>query len=91
MSSGGESPVPALPQTRIPPAKQLLAMLSEKVVDGFDAHLEGARRFVLIHIFEREVGTAGAFDDALYDLIGESIVTALQVGKLDPDEIRMTG
>ena len=71
------------------PLDNVFPIAVEEVIDGLDANADRARRLVLVEVVEREIRRAGLFDDAFYDSIDRSIVTAFEAGNFERDQTRM--
>src|SRR6266511_4265573 len=70
-------------------AGQLLAVLLQEVVDGFDANAQRRRGFVLVDIAETEVRLAGALGDLFDHAADEGVVSAFEVRQLHRDQVGM--
>src|SRR5580704_5139327 len=70
-------------------ANDLFAVAAQEVIDGLDANSDGAGGLVLVEILEAEVRSAGLLDDALDYAVDGRVVSALEAGDFERDEIRM--
>src|SRR5207302_84441 len=73
-----------------PTFDDVFAIAAEEVIDGLNSNAYGAGGLVFVEIFEREVWRPGPFDSALNHSIDRSVVTALEAGVFESDQVRMT-
>ena len=68
-----------------------LRVAFEEVVNGLDADLDRARRFVLVDVLEREIRRARSLDDRFDRRVNGRIVAAFEARELQRDQVGVPG